>query len=127
MSLVQVHEGLSRACVLFSLVIGLYGLWRFFRKEGVGANFWSILAAGELLYVAQGIVGGLLFLGGARLARPAVHILYGVLMVIVLPATFAYLRGRDERREALIYGLMGLFLAGVALRAIVTATALPGG
>jgi len=66
-------------------------------------------------------VGGLLYLGGARPARIEVHILYGVLLVIVLPATFAYLRGRDERREALIYGLVGLFLAGVSLRAIVTA------
>jgi len=121
MNFVQIHEGLSRACVLFSLIIGVYGLWRFWRKQGVGENFWSILAAGELLYVAQGVVGGLLYLGGARPARTEVHILYGVLLVIVLPATFAYLRGRDERREALIYGLVGLFLAGVSLRAIVTA------
>jgi heme A synthase len=123
MTLVQVHEALSRACVLFSLIIGLYGLWRFFRKEGVDGNFLSILAAGEVLYVAQGIIGVALFVMGERPARTAVHILYGVLIVIALPATFAYLRGREERREALIYGLVGFFLAGLALRAIITAAA----
>jgi hypothetical protein len=59
---------------------------------------------------------------GGRPARTWVHILYGILLVITLPGAFAYLRGKDTRREALIYGLVGLFLAGVSLRAISTAT-----
>jgi hypothetical protein len=122
MTLVQVHDGLSRACLLFSLIIGLYGLWRFFRQEGVGGNLWGILAAGELLYAAQGVVGVVLYALGGRPARTWVHILYGILLVITLPGAFAYLRGKDSRREALIYGLIGLFLAGVSLRAISTAT-----
>jgi len=122
MTLVQVHDGLSRACLLFSLIIGLYGLWRFFRQEEVGGNLWGILAAGELLYVAQGVVGVALYSLGGRPARTWVHILYGILLVITLPGAFAYLRGKDTRREALIYGLVGLFLAGVSLRAISTAT-----
>lgn len=120
MSLLQVHTGLANACVLFSLLIGGYGFWRYFRREGVGGNFWSILAAGELLYLAQGVVGVLMFLSGLRPGR-FVHILYGILMVIVLPGAYAYTRGKDQRREALVYGLVGLFLAGVALRAMTTA------
>jgi len=120
MTLPQIHTGLANACVLYSLIIGGYGFWRYFRREGVGGNFWSILAAGELLYIAQGIVGGLLFLAGDRPGR-LVHILYGFLMLIVLPGAYAYTRGKDQRREALVYGIVGLFLAGVALRAIITA------
>ncbi len=122
MSLSQIHTGLANACVIFSLVLGLYSLWRFFRKEGVGANLLSILAAAELLYVAQAVVGFVQVFQGARPGR-GVHYLYGVLLVIVLPGTFAYLRGKDDRRAALIYGLVGLFLAGVSLRAIGTAGA----
>jgi hypothetical protein len=122
MTLAQIHVGLSRASVLFSLIFGLYGLWRFMRKEGVGGNLWSMLAAGELLYLVQGFVGAALYALGARPARAWVHILYGVLLVITVPGAFAYMRGRDSRREALIYGLIGLFLAGVSLRAIYTAT-----
>ena len=123
MSLDQIHSGLARASIIFSLLIGLYGLWLFVRKQGVGGNFLGVLAAGELLYVAQGIVGLTLLLTVP--VRPAgwrwVHVLYGVVMVITLPGAFAYLRGRDTRRQALIYGLIGLFLAGVSLRAIGTA------
>ena len=123
MNLVQIHSGLSRASVVFSLLMGVYGLWRFFRRQDVGANFWSILAAGELLYLAQGLVGISLYLSGssATLPRPAIHILYGIVLVISVPGAFAFTRGRDQRREALIYGLVGLFLAGVSLRAISTA------
>jgi hypothetical protein len=123
MNLVQIHEGLARACVIFSLLIGVYGLWRYFRNQGVSGNLWGMLAAGELLYLAQAVVGMMLYGLGARPAsgRTWVHILYGVLLVIVLPGAYTYLRGRDGRREALLYGLIGLFLAGISLRAIVTA------
>ena len=121
MSLLQLHDGLANACVIFSLLVGGYGFWRYFRKEGVGSNYWGVLATGELLYLAQGGVGALLFLNGLRPARTAVHILYGALLMLVLPAAYAYTRGQDGRREALIYGLIGLFLTGVALRAIITA------
>jgi hypothetical protein len=123
MNLVLIHTGLSRASIIFSLIIGLYGLWRFLRKEGVNANFWGILAAGELLYVVQGLIGMWLYLSGlgASLPRPGIHILYGAVLVISVPGAFAYTRGRDQHREALIYGLVGLFLAGVSLRAILTA------
>ena len=124
MNLVQIHMGLYRACLIFSLLIGLYGLWRFLRKEGVGENFWSILAAGELLYVAQGIVGAMLYVTVP--VRPAgwdqKHILYGIVLLITLPGGYAYMRGKDTRREALIYGLLGFFLAGIAFRAMQTAT-----
>ena len=123
MSLLQIHTGLSNACVMFSLLMGGYSLWRFARKQGVGGNLWGILAAAQVLYVAQGVVGGLVFL-----TLPAhnpgwrwVHILYGVVLLIGLPGAYAYMRGKDDQHAALIYGLMGLFLAGVSLRAIGTA------
>jgi hypothetical protein len=123
MTLAQIHWGLARASVIFSLVIGLYSLWYFVRQQKIGESFWGTLVVGELLYLAQGAVGMLLYLGGrgAALPRPAVHILYGILLVIVLPGAYAYTRGQDDRRTALAYGLAGLFLAGVALRAITTA------
>jgi len=120
MSLSILHTGLARACVLFSVILGLYGLWLFFRKQKVDGNFFGVMATGELLYLAQGVVGVLSYLTGPPPSR-SVHILYGVVLVITLPGAYAYLRGRDDRREALIYGLIGLFLAGVSLRAMFTA------
>ena len=123
MSLVQIHAGLANSSVLFSLIISAYGFWQYFRKQGISGNFWGVLAVGELLYVAQGLAGVILFLTVP--ARPEtwrwVHILYGIVAVITLPGTFAYTKGKDERREALVYGVVGLFLTGIVLRAITTA------
>ena len=119
MSLAILHTGLARACVLFSAILGLYGLWLFFRKKKVDGNFFGVMATGELLYLAQGIVGALIYLGGARPGQW--HSLYGVVLVITLPGAYAYLRGRDDRRETLVYGFSGLFLVVVSLRAMFTA------
>jgi hypothetical protein len=119
MSLFVIHSGLARASVIFSAIIGLYGLWRYFRKQGISQDYWGVLAMGELLYLGQALMGVLLLGSGLQAGRWA-HYLYGVLAVITLPGTFAYTRGQDGRREALLYGLVGLFMVGVSLRAIGT-------
>ena len=121
MSLSQVHDALANASLIFSLIIGVYGFFRYFRKEGINANFWGVLAAGELLYIAQGVLGMVLLAAGLRPARTSVHILYGVILVLVIPGLYAATRGRDGQRELIMYALIGLFLAGVSLRAMATA------
>lgn len=116
---IQLHIGLARASVMFSLIIGVYGFWRYFRNSGVSQDFWGVLAAGQVLYTAQALIGVVMLGLGLRPGR-WVHLLYGILSVITLPGAFAYMRGRDSRREVLIYALVGLFMAGVSLRAIGT-------
>ena len=128
MSLLQVHQALANASLLFSLIIAVYGFWRYLRRQGVDASFWGALAAGELLYLAQVLVGLLLLLSGLRPARLAVHLLYGAMLAIALPGVYLATRAADTRQEALLYGATGLFLAGVALRGMSTGIPLlPGG
>jgi hypothetical protein len=121
MSFVTFHNGLANACLIFSLVIGGYGLWRFIRNRGVDGNFWGVLVIGEVLYLAQALVGVWLAVQGGVPARGWIHYLYGVVQIISIPGLYAYTRGRDTRREALLYALIGLFLAGVSIRAMTTA------
>ncbi len=121
MSLPQVHGALANACLIFSLIIAGYGFLLYLRRQGVDSNYWGTLAAGELLFVTQGILGVILFASGLSAARMLVHALYGIVLVITLPGTYALTRGRDTRREVLIYAIIGLFLAGVTLRAMYTA------
>jgi heme A synthase len=121
MSLPQIHAALANACLIFSLIIAAYGLWRYVSKQGVDSNFWGVLAAGELLFLAQGVVGLVLLTGGLRAARTLVHVLYGIVLLISLPGAYALTHGRDTRRESAIYAVIGLFLAGVTLRAMYTA------
>jgi len=121
MTLPQIHSGLANACLLFSLIIFGYGLLAFIRGAGVSGTYLGILIIGELLFIVQLVVGVVLFAEAFAPARGWVHYLYGVVLVISLPGLYAYVRGRDTRREALMYALMGLFLAGISLRAVSTA------
>jgi len=41
-------------------------------------------------------------------------------LVIVLPIAATYTSGRDPRREPLVYGIAGLFMAGLTIRAFTT-------
>lgn len=120
MNLVLIHNGLSNTCTIFSLIICGYGLIAFFRDRGVDSTYLGILVIGELLYIAQLLVGVGLLLENYSAARTWVHYLYGVVLIISLPGLYAYVRGRDTRREALMYALMGLFLAGISLRGVTT-------
>lgn len=125
MGIFQIHQALANACLMFSLIIAGYGGWRYLRQQGVDGNFWGVLAAGELLFLAQVVVGLVLLASGLRPARTAVHLLYGAMLVLTLPTAYVATRAADTRREALLYAAIGLFLAGASLRAMTTGV--PGG
>lgn len=114
------HARLSITVLLFMLALGLWSLWSYLRNEGVSGSLWGALAIGEVLIVVEGLLGAGLFVAGQRPARTAIHILYGVFLAVAMPGAFSFTRGRSARSEALIYGLVALFLAGVAIRARMT-------
>ena len=122
MTLVEVHGRLGNTALIFSIAMSLWGLWRFFRRQGVDSNYWGALVIAEILYLAQAGLGAFLFFSGVGdLAGQTIHILYGVVSVLVVPGIFMYTRGNEQRRSMLIYGVGFLFLIGVILRAITTA------
>jgi heme A synthase len=113
------HRGLFFAGVVITIVVGVWGLVMFFRRRPPGGALNSALVLTEGLFVLQGLVGIALFAGGRR-PHDALHWLYGVLLVIALPIAMSYSSGRAERRQSLVYGLAGLFMAGLAIRAVMT-------
>lgn len=113
MSLKLIHHNIGSAGVLFLVIAGIWSLTIYFRRREIDGNLWGILAIGELLFVAQGILGAVMLVGGGRPDR-LIHYLYGILMLILIPATFAFTGGKTSRNEALIYGLMALFMAVMA-------------
>jgi hypothetical protein len=48
------------------------------------------------------------------------HILYGVVTGVTLPAYFAISKGRDDRQAVLIYALLCIFLVGISFRSVAT-------
>lgn len=120
MTLTFIHHRMAISIVYFMAIAGVWGIVTYLRKQEIAGNYWGILAVGELLTLAQGALGVTLWVGGARPGRLGFHVLYGIVAVISLPAYYAISKGRDDRGAALAYGLLTLFLAGIAMRGIAT-------
>jgi phosphatidylglycerophosphate synthase len=118
--LTVLHARLLVTIMLFFGALSIWGFFSYLRGQGISGSYKGALAIGELLMLAQFIIGLLLLIGGLQPYRPSIHILYGVVAIIMLPGTFAYTRGRDDRWEQLIYVAVCLFLCGIALRAATT-------
>lgn len=118
-ALLFIHNGLFRAGLLITAIVGVWGLVTYFRHLYVGASYRSTLVLTEVLFIVQGLIGIALFAGGPGPKDP-LHWLYGILLVITLPIAATYPATREERRQPLIYGIVGLFMAGLCLRALMT-------
>lgn len=121
MSLVEVHARLANTLLLYVILLAVWGLWRFIRREGVGSSYWGALVIAEILVIIQGLLGAYLwFVNTLRPERGGIHILYGVISALAIPAVYVYTKGGDERREMLVYAAVLLFTVGLVLRAIST-------
>jgi len=115
-----IHARLASTVHYYVIAMMLWGLWRFWRKEGFSSSYWgSVMIAGVLILV-QGLLGSYLWLSGERPAQEVMHILYGLVGVIALPATFGYTKGIDDRRTLLVYALVFMALIGIFMRAVIT-------
>jgi hypothetical protein len=119
-TLTLLHARLLTTILLFFGALAIWGFFNYLRGQGVTGGYTGALAIGELLMIAEMLLGVILFIGGERTFRPGIHILYGIVAVITVPGTFAYTRGRDGRWEQLIYVTVCLFLCGIALRSLTT-------
>ncbi len=125
MDLLYLHNGFSNAIVLFSAAMGLWAFFNAWRRAPLAGDYWGAIVLGEGLVIVQGLIGLLMMLQGAAPGR-LVHVLYGVVAIITWPGAYAFLYRRDvpsldNRRQAVLFGLVCLFMAGIALRAITTA------
>lgn len=120
MTLVEIHARLANTTLLFVVLMAIWGFWRFFRKQGLSPSYMGALAVAELLILAQGLVGVLLWLGNPA-GRPGyVHWIYGLVLALAVPLVYSYTKGRNERPEMLLYAVAYLIMIGMVLRAMVT-------
>ena len=120
MTLTDIHGRLSNAILLYTAIIGVWGIYNFIRHRDVSEGYWGALMIAELLIMAQGLLGGYLWSQGHRPDR-GLHVLYGVITALGIPAVYVYTRGREGRAENLAYGSAVLIVALLAYRAVVTA------
>ncbi|MBF6613701.1 MAG: hypothetical protein IVW55_11295 [Chloroflexi bacterium] len=114
--MVEIHNTIANMISLYALLVGLWGLFNFIRRQPPDASYNGALAIAVGLFVLEGIVGMALVLAGMAPAR-WVHFLYGITIVLTIPAIFAFTRGSNSTRESLLYGIGMLFIWGLAERA----------
>jgi heme A synthase len=121
MSIIEVHGRLANTAIFYTAIMAIWGLWRYFRKQEIDSSYFGALVIAEILFVIQGLLGAYIFISGiGHLSRAFMHILYGVVTVLVIPAVFAYTRGDNSRRVQLIYGIALLFLVAILFRSLAT-------
>jgi hypothetical protein len=125
MSIAEIHARLGNTALYYLLIMGLWALWRYFRKQGMDSNYWGALVIGEVLILLQSGIGAYMWLVGLRPGR-GIHILYGIVALLIIPGLYLYTKGDDKRPVMLIYGIALLIGVGVLLRAIMTAAGVPG-
>jgi len=122
-SVTTIHGLLSNTIWLFFLALGLWGIFRAIRKQGVDGSYLGAMVIGQVIYYVQGVLGLILWIGGhlPAVARPPMHILYGAFALVFLPFVyFTWLKGDDSNRAQWVLAFSTLFLFGIALRAVGT-------
>ena len=119
--LVEAHRTLANMVAIYSLLVGIWGVLNYLRRQAPDGNFNGALAIGVGLFVLEGVVGLILLLTGLQPAR-GLHFLYGVTIIITVPGIFAITRGSNTVRESMLYGAAMIFIWGLAQRAAETAT-----
>jgi hypothetical protein len=92
--------------------------WRVPRWRGRWV--WILTIGAEVLFMLDVVVGTILF-AGYDIDVPRIHMFYGFLVFLTVGLAFQYrdaMRGRTE----LLYGLVGLFLMGLGIRAVFQVT-----
>jgi hypothetical protein len=105
----------NNAYILFCFILGIWAGIQFVRNQGLGGQFWGAMwtcaglaVLGLLMWLARSLEGESL--------RP-VYLLYELYFIIVLPGTFALMRGRDDRVAAGIFCIIAIFTALSAISA----------
>jgi len=120
MTVIELHGRLANTVLFYIIIMAVWGLWRYFRKQGVGGSYWGALVIAEVLLVLQTLLGTYLWISGAGQLAGWIHILYVVVAILIIPAVFFFTRGEEQRRAMLIYGAALLFGMGIILRAMAT-------
>ncbi len=116
----NIHHTIANMGLIYTLLVGIWGLVRFLRHQGPDGNYNGALVIAQGLFVIQALVGLVLVVLG-RMPVQSIHFLYGICTFLTLPLAFTMTRGRSDSRTSLIYGLALMFLWGLSQRAFDTA------
>lgn len=119
MALTQIHGALANTATMFLAVLGIWALLLRFRSQPLSSGWSGAAVIGEILLIAQFALGWVLFFQGygSELPRAWIHILYGVVAIITLPAAHTYFSNiKEPNVQTLAMAFVCIFLWGIVLR-----------
>lgn len=115
--LLDLHEGFAWFVVIGN---GLAGAWalaaHWWSPLRVRALWWFTLLAELTVFIQVGL--GVALVAGEGLEAPQFHMFYGFVAIIAVGIIYSY-RAQLEPWRYLLYGGGGLFLMGLAIRAMI--------
>jgi len=114
------HQRFGFAAVAFAIVLGVWGGYQFVRYRRLSGGFRSSFLLLIGLVAVQGVIGGLLLLGGRRPGEWPLHIVYGIFAVVFLPGMYFYSERRDDLREAAVLAAACWIVVIALLRGLTT-------
>lgn len=115
MGLVDIHNILFNAHVLYCVLLGGWAFLTALRRDTLTGGFWGAIASGSILAGVIMLVGILLLLQGFQLPRAYIYLLYMAWLVVTLPGLFALRAGRDDANAALTFAILAFFNAATSL------------
>ncbi len=120
MSPVVIHARLANTALLYFTILAIWGLWQYFRKQPLSSSYRGALMIAEILILAQGTLGIILYAIGLQASRGSMHILYGIVGALGIPAVYVFTKGKDDRNVVLVYAAVTFLCAILFLRSMAT-------
>ncbi len=120
----DIHRVWGYVCIGLNVVAGLYALaaWRW--KGLRGRPVWIATIVAEVSILVQVLLGTILVAGDENYRKvvPRFHMFYGFVIFVTIGLLYQY-RSQMKGRVELLYGLGGLFIMGLGIRAVLQVTA----
>jgi hypothetical protein len=118
-SLLQIHKAWAWVVIIGNGLAGLWALGAYWIEGLRTRALWWFTIFVELAIFVQ-VALGVGLVSGEKLKAPQFHLFYGFLAIIAVGILYSY-RQQMRHRLYLLYGLGGLFVMGLAIRAVVVA------
>ena len=118
MDVLTLHGRLGIALGLYFTALGVWGVVLGALGSGPSPSFRGAIVIAELVVLAQGVLGIVLYM---RTGTEWIHALYGLALLVAMPLAATIVRDYTPRRMSLFLGLAALFAAGLVVRGITTA------